>query len=284
MSADLGQLTAPDGSSLRLRTWVPEGKTRAIVLLVHGLGEHCGRYEELARVFTATSIAVVAYDQRGHGESPGPRGHAKWPQLLDDLDAAVAHVRAAWPDRPLFLYGHSLGGVLVTRYVQTRDYAEAVAGVIASAPAFRPAFDPPAWKLAAARLLARLRPSQTLHNELDLTALCRDPKVVAAYRADPLTHDRISARLGLDLLEQGATALSDSDSLQVPMLLLHGDADRLTSFAASAEFAEQAGPIVDFVRLPGAFHEPHHDPGHDRVLARVADWVRRSAAGRPAHS
>lgn len=269
--AQVGWLVAGDGERLALRTWTPSASPLGVVVIAHGLGEHSGRFGRVAAVLNDAGLAVVAADHRGHGNSPGKRGHAEWSQLLGDLARVVEHARAAWPGLPVLLYGHSLGGALVVRYAQRNP--EAVAAVVASAPAFRPAFEPPAWKLAAARLLHRLWPSLTMHNELDLGALSRDPDVVDAFLADPLTHDRISVGLALGALAAGEAALRDAAALRVPTLIVHGDADRLTSFAASRSFAAAAGEQVELLAVEGGYHEPHNDPGHEGVVARLAGWL-----------
>lgn len=266
-----GTLATGDGARLVLRTWRPDGEPTGVVVLVHGLGEHAGRFDHVAGALAGAGLAVLAADQRGHGQSPGRRGHAEWAQLLDDLGRVVTRARAEWPELPVLLYGHSLGGALVVRYAQL--HPAAVTAVVASAPAFRPAFEPPAWKLAAARLLRRAWPSMTMHNELDLEALCRDPEVVRAYEADPLTHDRISVALALGVLEAGEAALRDAGSLDTPVLIVHGDADRLTSFEASRSFAAMSKGGVELLPVAGGYHEPHNDPGHEAVLRQLAHWL-----------
>lgn len=275
-------LVASDGTRLAMRVWQAGGEPVGVVVLAHGLGEHAGRYDHVAAALGRAGFAVLACDHRGHGRSPGRRGHARWDDLLRDLGRAIARAQAEWPDLPIFLYGQSLGGALVVRYGQLRG--EGVAGIVASAPAFRPAFEPPAWKLAVARALAGIWPSLTMNNELDLTALSSDPDVVRAFRSDPLTHRRISAGLALDLLAAGESALAAAAAQEIPMLLVHGDADRLTSFDASAQFALDAGSCVELLRVRGGFHEPHNDPGREELLARVTDWLRRRAGNGGAHS
>jgi alpha-beta hydrolase superfamily lysophospholipase len=266
-----GELVAGDGVRLFQRSWHPDGPPVAVVCLLHGLGEHCGRYGEVAAALNAIGAVVTAFDLRGHGNSPGKRGHASYEQILGDIDAVLDQAAANWPELPTFLYGNSLSGAVVLRHAQLRT--PRIAGVVAVAPAFRPAFEPPAWKVRVARLLAGVWPSLTLGNELDLDALSRSAEVVAAYRADPLTHDRISARLGLDLLEYGAAALANATSIAVPTLVLHGTADRLTSCPASRQFAAAGGAQVELIELEGFFHEPQNDPGGAAVLEQIGAWI-----------
>jgi alpha-beta hydrolase superfamily lysophospholipase len=275
-------LVATDGTRLAMRLWQPTEEPVGVVVLAHGLGEHAGRYDHVAAALNRAGFAVLAADHRGHGRSPGRRGHAAWADLVDDLGRAVARARAEWPDLPVFLYGHSLGGALVVRFGQVRG--DGVAGIVASAPAFRPAFRPPAWKLAVARALSGIWPSLTMSNELDDNAICRDPDVVRAYKEDPLTHHRISAGLAMAVLEQGEAALASAGAREIPLLLIHGDADRLTDFDASCQFALDAGGGVELLRVRDGFHEPHNDPGHEELLERVGRWLRERAARLEGHS
>lgn len=273
-STDTEWLSA-DGLPLVGRCWEPAGEPRAVVCLVHGLGEHCGRYAHVAAALTDGGYTVLACDKRGHGRSGGKRGFIpSYDTLMADIDLLLAQAAARFPGKPRFLYGHSLGGNEVINYALRRK--PALAGVVSTSPGLRTAFKPPAAQLAAGRLMNRLWPAFTLPNGLELAALSRDPAVVAAYQADPLVHDRLSARLGIELLQSGEWAIAHAAEFPVPLLLMHGTADRLTSHEASQQFASQASNCT--LKLwEGLYHETHNEPEKGEVLGFVVDWLQARA-------
>lgn len=265
------QWRSADGLLLVGRCWEPDGEPKAVVCLVHGLGEHCGRYAHVAAALNDAGYAVLASDKRGHGRSEGKRGHVpSYDALMDDIGLLLAQAAERYPGKPRFLYGHSLGGNEVLNYALRRR--PDVAGVVSTSPGLRPGFKPPALQLAAGRLMNRLWPAFTMPNSLEMDALCRDPAVIAAYQADPLNHDRLSARLGIGLLEAGEWALAHAAEFPVPLLLMHGTADRLTSPAASVEFAGRAANCT-LQLWEGFYHETHNDPEKDRVIAFMVRWL-----------
>lgn len=260
-----------DGLALVGRCWEPEGEPRAVVCLVHGLGEHCGRYDHVAAALNEAGYAVLACDKRGHGRSGGKRGVIpSYEALMADIDLLLAQAEQRFPGKPRFLYGHSLGGNEVLNYA-LRCKPD-LAGVISTSPGLRTAFQPPALQLAAGRLMNRLWPAFTLPNGLELAAISRDPAVVAAYQADPLVHDRLSARLGVSLLETGEWAIANAGQFPLPLLLMHGTADRLTSHEASQAFASKA-PTCTLKLWDGLYHETHNEPEKQEVIGFVVDWL-----------
>ncbi|HSN75087.1 MAG TPA: lysophospholipase [Anaerolineae bacterium] len=263
--------TSTDGLPLVGRCWEPEVEPRAVVCLVHGLGEHCGRYAHVAATLTDAGYAVLACDQRGHGRSGGKRGFIpSYDALMDDIGLLLTQAKERFPGKPRFLYGHSLGGNEVINYALRRK--PDLAGVISTSPGLRTAFKPPAVQLTVGRLMNRLWPAFTMPNGLELAALSRDPAVIAAYQADPLVHDRLSARLGIELLESGEWAIAHAAEFPVPLLLMHGTADRLTSYQASQEFASQA-PNCTLKLWDGLYHETHNEPEKEEVIGFVTDWL-----------
>lgn len=264
-------LKTSDGLTLYSQTWRP-GEAKAVVCLVHGLGEHSGRYEHVGEALAEAGFALLAFDLRGHGKSEGQRGHApSYEALMADISLLLGHAEQRFPDKPRFLYGHSLGGNLVINY--TLRHQPMIAGVIATGPALRTAFEPPAWKINLGKLMYRLWPKLAMSNELDRQGLSRDPKVVLAYETDPMVHDRISARLALDLLESGEWALAHADKFPLPLLLMHGGQDRLTSVAASREFAAKAGAQCTLRIWEGFYHEVHNEPEKEEVIAFMVGWL-----------
>ena len=261
-----------DGLNLQGQGWEPEAETSAVVCLVHGLGEHCGRYGHVAEAFNQAGYALVSFDLRGHGRSGGKRGHApNYPALMDDISQLLETAKERYPNVPVFLYGHSLGGNLVLHYGLRR--LPKLAGVIASAPMLRMATPPPTWKLMSARALRALRVPLALPNGLNTNDLARDPEVVRAYRDDPLTHDRITPTLVLEMIRNGEWNMAHATDLPCSLLLMHGSADRITSAKASREFALRADAACTLKIWRGFFHELHNDPGKKDVLSFVLEWM-----------
>jgi len=261
-----------DGLKLHGQGWEPDAGIKAVVCLVHGLGEHCGRYAHVAEAFNQAGYALLACDLRGHRRSEGKRGHApSYTVLTDDISQLLEMAKERYPDLPLFLYGHSLGGNLVIYYALRR--LPKLSGVIATAPLFRTAAKPPVWKMAMLRAMVGVWPSLSISSGLEMDALSRDSEVVQAYRNDPLTHGRISARLAMDMLRNGEWNMAHASDLPCPVLLMHGSADRITSAKATREFALRAGDACTLKIWKGFFHELHNEPGKDNVLAFALDWM-----------
>ena len=267
-------LTIQTGDNLKLyaRAWAPEHAPRAAVCLVHGLGEHCGRYEHVAQAFNAAGFAMLGFDHRGHGQSPGARGHTpSYEAMLDDVSRALQATQQHFPDVPVFLYGHSMGGNLVINHALR--LRPPVAGVIATSPWLRLPAPPPAIQMSLARLMNRIYPQMAQSNGLELAGLSRDPQVIAAYQNDPLVHDRISVRLAVEFTEAGEWALQHAAELSLPLLLVHGSADRLTSHRASQEFAAKAGENCTLKIWEGFYHETHNEPEKAQVIAYNLAWM-----------
>jgi acylglycerol lipase len=261
-----------DGLRLYAQGWQPETEPKGVVCLVHGLGEHSGRYAHLAAFLNQAGYALLTFDLRGHGKSQGQRGHApSYEALLDDIAHLLEEAAERYPDRPRFLYGHSLGGNLVIEYALRRR--PQLAGVIATGPLLRTAFEPPAWKVTLAKIMRSLWPTLSLSNELDRQGLSRDPEVVRAYNEDPLVHDRLSARLGMDMLQSGLWSLEHAAEFPLPLLLMHGGADRLCSVQASREFAAQAGDFCTLKIWDGFYHEIHNEPEQGQVFEYLLEWL-----------
>jgi alpha-beta hydrolase superfamily lysophospholipase len=260
------------GVKIHTRWWEPDGPAKAAVCLVHGLGEHSGRYGAVASRLTEAGYAVFAFDLRGHGESGGRRGDTRFAAAYEDIDRLLADSAAWLPGAPRFLYGHSLGGLLVLAY--TLDRRPALAGVVASGAALHNALREQKAKLVLVRSLAPLLPHLALPSGLDDTLISRDPAVVAAYRADPLTHDRATLGFGRDAVDAADAALADATGFPVPLLLLHGGADRLTSPSGSRAFATALGTErCTLIVYDGLYHEVHNEPEQARVSADVVAWL-----------
>ena len=246
---------------------------------MHGLGEHSGRYTHLAAFLNQAGYVLLSFDLRGHGKSEGQRGHApSYEALLNEVSHLLEEAAQRYPDRPRFLYGHSLGGNLVIGYALRRR--PQLAGVIATGPLLRPAFEPPAWKMTLGKIMYSLWPTLSMSNEIDRQGLSRDPEVVRAYNGDPLVHDRVSARLGMDMLEAGLWALEHAAEFPLPLLLMHGSADHITSAQASREFAAQAGDRCTLKIWDGFYHEIHNEPEQGQVFRYLVEWLTSNEATR----
>jgi len=274
-------LVSAGGPRLRALSWTPASETRGCVVVVHGLGEHAGRYGRLAHRLNDDGFAVFAYDQRGHGESEGSRGQlSRFDDLVDDLSHMVGRVRSrCGADRPVFVLGHSLGGLVVLRYLQRRPTG--LAGVVLSAPWLETALELPWWKERLARLLMRVAPELTLENEVRPELLTADPVEHRAYLEDPLVHHRISGGFLHEVEAAQEEALRGALDPSLPLLFLLPTDDRLTDQEVVDRYAQDRTGSVEIARLSGARHEPLNDVGRGSVMARVARWLHeRTGEGR----
>ncbi len=268
------ELQGADGRARMARRWQPSVAVTGRMGIVHGLGEHAGRYDHGVESFCRAGIEVVAFDLIGHGLSGGPRGHVSdYALLLDDIDLLVRELQRHEDSRPSWLYGHSLGGNLVLNYVLRRS--PALSGLIITSPLLLPAFPPPRWKRMLAAVLNHVYPNAVFSTAIDPADLSHDPQAVQCYREDPLVHDRVSVRLGVQMLAAGRWALEHADRLALPTLLMHGTGDRITSAAASLSFAQRAGPICTLKLWPDLYHELQWETERDMVLAVILDWLRQ---------
>jgi alpha-beta hydrolase superfamily lysophospholipase len=260
-----------EGMVLYALHW-PVSNPRAVIVFVHGQGEHIGRYGHLARWFNAHGIAFLAFDQQGYGKSEGGRGHVTGiDSFLDDIGQFVEQARAWYPGIKLFLYGHSMGGNLALNYVLRRN--PVLNGLIVTGPWIRLAFQPPALKIVAGKLLRRLLPTLTLPTGLTARFISRDESVVKAYISDPLVHNKVSAAAGIGLMEAAEWLNHFRGEVPVPMLLMHGGSDKLTDPAATRELAGRLSGDVQYQEWPGLYHEIHNEPEKEQVFARILNWI-----------
>ena len=270
----LTAFTASDGENLAVYDWPLPDAPRATVLLVHGLGEHAGRYDALARHLGTWGYAVRGYDHYGHGESSGPRGGLPWDtRLLDDLTDIVDATRARMPaGQPLVLLGHSMGGLVAARFVALG--VRPVDALVLSSPAFDAGLGPVQKLLLAT--LQRIAPNLRVGNGLDAHYLSHDASVVRAYLADPLCHDRISVRLARFIAEAGPATVARAAHWQVPTLLLWAGADRLVNPAGSRAFASAAPKErVQAHCFEPLYHELFNESPElaEPVLERLQHWL-----------
>ncbi|MEO7009409.1 MAG: lysophospholipase [Caldimonas sp.] len=274
-------LKTDDGLTLQLRDW-PCAAPRGSVVIVHGLGEHIGRYRHVAAHLNAWGWNVIGYDQRGHGASEGPRGRlVSSDDLLRDLAQVIDAARAAYR-APLVLLGHSLGGLVAARFVaeglreSPAAWHRPVDALVLSSPALDTGMRAGQKLLLA--VLGPLAPNLAVANGLQPEWISRDPAVVAAYRADPQVHDRIAPRLARFIVDAGAAVLARAAEWSVPTLLLYAGSDRCVAPAGSAAFAAAAPKAVVTSRaFPALYHEIFNEPEQAEVFAVLQGWLGQRA-------
>jgi alpha-beta hydrolase superfamily lysophospholipase len=274
LTTEEGTLDSTDGTRLAFRAW-PTSKTGSAAItfaVVHGMGEHSGRYERFARGMALFGMATYAVDLRGHGKSPGQRGHIdSWRQWVDDAAAFVAHVQrhASGEVVPL---GHSFGGVVMLSAVRSGKL-DGIRRFVLSSPALRLKASVPAWKTSAAGLISRIAPRLALDNEVDPSTVSRIPEIVAAYVSDPLVHRKISSRLYAEWRRAAQENLQHAAQIKLPFLILAGTDDRLIDPAGSQELHARTQQNSELRMLDGRYHEPFNDIGSDDVFAAISEWL-----------
>jgi acylglycerol lipase len=272
-----GTASVADGTTLRTLHWAPEGEPWASALVVHGLGEHAGRYRTVAGALTGAGINVFAYDQRGFGGSAGVRAYVdRFSQFHDDLAERMLAARASSTGLPLVLYGHSLGGLITAGYVLSGRDLPMPDLLVLSAPGLDA--EQPVWKKSLARILTGITPKMKLANGLAKDGLSRDPAVQAAVDADPLCLSTSTVRLGAEAFaeqDRVQAAIAGISAMPMPTYVFHGSADPIVAPAASA-ILEGKGNVTRRVH-EGLRHECHHEPEHEQVLAEMVAWIRANA-------
>jgi alpha-beta hydrolase superfamily lysophospholipase len=265
-----------DGVELYSSCWRPRGAARAVVTLVHGIGEHAGRYTTLVTHLTAAGFAVYGFDHRGHGRSPGRKGHiGSWTEYREDVRAFLGTVEKQFPGRPVFLYGHSLGALIVTEYVIAYPGGGLV-GVIVSGIPLQPTGVAKPHLVALARILSRVWPTFSISLGVDGSRLSRDPDVVRDYDEDPLVHHVASMRWGAETLAAIERVRSRAAAIRLPILILHGGDDRINSVEGSKELFEKVSSAdKQLIIYPGGAHEPHNDIDRAQVALDVEGWLNR---------
>lgn len=267
-----GYVTGVRGTRIYQQAWLPDGPPKAVVIIVHGLTGHSGRHASLVNHLLPRRYAVYAYDNLGHGRSEGTRAHVQhFDDFISTLASYVKQVRLWQPSRQLILFGHSMGGLISTRYLP--DYQDRISAAILSAPSIKSASVSPATGLLV-RLLSALVPKVRVGN-VPPEALSRDPAVAANYRRDPLTGTgRYTARLGAEVLSAMRTAVAEADRITLPLLVLQGDSDRIVDPEATRLLYERVSSTDKTLRLyAGLYHEVCNEPERGEVLADIEAWL-----------
>ncbi|GMQ29446.1 lysophospholipase [Algoriphagus confluentis] len=266
--------TAHDGQKLYLQAWMPEAP-KAGLLLVHGLGEHSGRYATFAQKLNEIGVAVFTFDGRGHGKSADGKPSAYFDSYLDylqDIEALFGKVKTYLPGLKTFIYGHSMGGGLVAAYVL--KYGPEATGVILSSPAIKEAEGTSPILIAVSGLINRLLPKLKVL-KLDIAGVSRIPEEVEKYKNDPLIYQEgIPARTGYEIYQMMQFIQEKAEDFKLPLLLIHGDADRLTNPKGSELLAQKAkSKDKTFLTFPGGYHELINDLDREKAMQVMVDWV-----------
>lgn len=261
------------GNRKYVHQWTPRGAAQGAVCIVHGLGEHGGRYTRLAQDLVRAGFAVAAFDQQGHGLSSGKRGSvASYAALLTDIEDMLRWMAAHYQGLPQVLFGHSMGGNLVLNYALRHDFRPQA--VISSSPMIRSVRSPTGMAEAALRILMRITPNLQLKSQIIPERLMSDPDEQRALIEDEIFHSRLTLRLGAGLIDSGRWLLENAAQLTTPTLLTHGTNDYLTSHLASQEFAELAGNHCTLELYEDQLHDTFRGLARERVIERYVNFLR----------
>jgi len=264
-----------DDVTFYMQGWEPEGKPKAIICLIHGLGEHTGRYEHVGKALNEAGYSLFGFDLRGHGQTGGPRGHVPSLEvMLQDIRQFIDFQKQNHPGVPIFLYGHSLGGLFALAY--TFQYPDGIKGVVSTGAALRsPLLDQKA-KVAMVKVLGSLLPSMIIPTGLDPATISRNSAVVQKYTSDPLVHDKSSLGLGKATLEAVNLCFARAKEFKPPLLVMHGTEDKLVYPSGSEDFAKLASEMNRDVTLKlwsGLYHEIHNEPEQAEVFKVMIEWL-----------
>jgi alpha-beta hydrolase superfamily lysophospholipase len=268
-----GEFKTDAGTSLYFQRWMPAGEPEAVLLVAHGLAEHSGRYQHFASFFVDRAYAVLAIDHTGHGKSDGDRCHVgRFSEFTDGIGLLLDEAREAFPEIPVYLVGHSMGGLIATHFLL--EHQSELAGCILSGAAVQPAVELSPIKRLAMQFFSSVVPKLRIL-QLDASEVSRDPKVVEGYRNDPLVFcGKVSARL-LEQMFSAMTGIEDKlASIDLPTLILHGSSDGLVLPEGSKMLHEQIGSRdKKLIIYKGLYHEIFNEPEQEDVMTDVADWL-----------
>lgn len=261
------------GTEIYYQSWTPTGKSKAILALAHGIGEHSGRYAHVADYFAGMGYAFWACDLRGHGKSGGRRGHINsFHEYLADLDHLIRVAREKTPAPKTFMIGHSLGGLIAPLYAQ--QYPRELTGLILSAPAFREKVKASPLTILLAKTISPILPTFTAKTGLDANLLSRDREVVRKYVEDPMVHGVVTARWFTEYRRAQDEAMRAASELVLPTLVLQGGADGIVDAHVTSEFFRKlASPDKTLRVFDGFYHEVLNEPGKESVLRDMDAWL-----------
>lgn len=273
-----GTFKGAGGLDLYYQSWQPEGQVRAIIAIIHGLGAHSGLFNHAVEYLIPQGYAVYAFDLRGHGRSPGQRGHINaWAEFREDLHTFLQRIQEQGRGCMSFVWGHSLGAVIALDYALR--FSESLQGIILTAPALGKV-RVPAFKVALGRMFSQVWPRFSLKVGIERGVSSRDSQVLAAYAQDPLRHEYGSARLATEFFAAQKWVQSHASDLRVPLLILHGSEDQVTSPEESLAFFQRVNfPDKEHYVYLGDYHDLHLDINYEDVLADLGNWLERHLNG-----
>lgn len=269
----------PDGLTYHYQRWIPE-TLKGLVVFVHGLGDHIGRYRELISALSQAGFGCAFYDQRGHGQSRGRRGHANhFADWVDDLAYFIgASTEAVPPETPIYLIGASLGALVGINYILIHHGP--VSGFIGLSSAIRPIIRIPQWKLNLGRKLACVLPWVSIDNAIEMDHLTRDDREIMKLAADKYFHRSITLGAGVEIERRLDLIMAVPHRIHVPALMLAGSADLICDPRGTVEFsARLASSDKRSVVYEGMHHDLLHDIGKERVLGDIVGWLSERATG-----
>jgi alpha-beta hydrolase superfamily lysophospholipase len=261
-----------DKKKIYAQSWEPDQKPSLVMNIIHGFGEHSGRYARWAELFTEKKIAVLASDLTGHGKSEGKRGHIKNYQVfLDQIDLQLEKSHELFPHSKKVLYGHSMGGNLVINYAMSKD--PPIIALIVTSPWLRLTFEPPSFTLLLSTILRPFFPGLRVKGKIDNNTRSHDPVINQAVKDDPLMYGMISLRLFDQVSRKGIYAMHNIYKINRPFLLMHGSADRLTSHEASREIVTNTSKLTRLKIWDGLYHELHNEFEYKEIFDYTINWL-----------
>lgn len=263
-----------DGKKIYAQSWQPDGEIKAVICMVHGLGEHSSRYIDLANALTNSGFAVITFDHRGHGKSEGMRGHIQnYNSFMSDINNLINESTVRFTTKKKFLYGHSMGGNLVLNYA-LRNSDKGLAGVIATGSWLRLIKNPSHFMNFAADILNKFLPALRVFHGVKTSDVTRsESSDELNYKKDELKHRWISVRTYINLRDAAAWALSNAGNFYFPLLIMHGGSDKVTSPEGSREFSSLVKSECAFKIFPDLYHEIHRDTGREEVFSEIIKWL-----------
>jgi len=257
------------------KSWMPDGNPKAVVAILHDFSDHINRYENFSKFLTCHEIATIGIDQYGHGKSPGKRGHIKGYNLvLANAHQLMIETRRKFNDMPIFLYGHGMGGNIAINYA-IRHTSKELTGVIVSSPWMKFVNDPPIWNIFLSKTLGKVLPSLTFDIDIDPMELSHDPYIGIDYLEDPLNHGKISIRLHKDMIKASKWIFENAELLRYPILIMHGNEDRITSYLFSEKLSEKITGNVELKIWDGLRHELHNEKSKNNIMQYMLSWIRK---------
>jgi alpha-beta hydrolase superfamily lysophospholipase len=266
-------LKGSGGTCLFYQAWLPDGEPKGVLAVVHGLAEHSDRYNNLVQPLLAESYAVYAYDLRGHGRSEGRRGHVnQWQEYREDTSAILSLIRESHQGKPLFLFGHSFGTLIVLDHVVQNQ--EGLHGLIVSSAAIEPSGVASPAKIMMARLMSRMWPTLPVSIGDLSKSISTDPAVRQAYREDPLIFTSATVRWGNESLKIIEMLKESAEKIRLPVLFIHGGDDPLNTLEGARKFFERLGSVrKQMIVYPGSMHETLNDKDHNQAAQDIIAWM-----------